>query len=189
MAPSLRNLDLVGGNAWVGATLKRNRGALRILGTSLAGSVAFFLAASNFARWVAGKCIHELLLDCCPAATLVCPFSGAPLRATCSSRLRCSIWPGCSMDWLDDCKGSVTARARRKHGSNRQTLSMRMLPGTRAAFSRRTKGSRIMRRLPFHSGFCQKHRPLTSPSEVPDCHPLLSARWAHCPQLFPSQAG
>ncbi len=37
---------------WLGTTLKQNAGALRILGSALAGSVTFFLV-SNFAVWAA----------------------------------------------------------------------------------------------------------------------------------------
>jgi hypothetical protein len=37
---------------WLGKTLKQNAGAVRILGSALAGSVAFFLL-SNFAVWAA----------------------------------------------------------------------------------------------------------------------------------------
>src|SRR5260370_35081224 len=37
---------------WLGTSLKQNAGALRILGSALAGSVSFFLV-SNFAGWAA----------------------------------------------------------------------------------------------------------------------------------------
>ena len=37
---------------WLGTTLKQNAGALRIMGSALAGSVAFFVV-SNFAVWAA----------------------------------------------------------------------------------------------------------------------------------------
>lgn len=40
------------GMLWLGTTLKQNAGAVRILGTALAGSVSFFLL-SNFAVWAA----------------------------------------------------------------------------------------------------------------------------------------
>jgi len=38
------------GMLWLGTTLKQNAGALRILGSALAGSISFFLV-SNFAVW------------------------------------------------------------------------------------------------------------------------------------------
>ena len=37
---------------WLGTTLKQNAGGFRILGSALAGSVAFFVV-SNFAVWAA----------------------------------------------------------------------------------------------------------------------------------------
>lgn len=40
------------GMLWLGSTLKKDAGAVRILGTALAGSVSFFLI-SNFAVWAA----------------------------------------------------------------------------------------------------------------------------------------
>jgi len=40
------------GMLWLGSTLKDNAGAVRVLGTALAGSVSFFLI-SNFAVWAA----------------------------------------------------------------------------------------------------------------------------------------
>lgn len=41
-----------GGMLWLGTSLKQNAGAIRILGSALAGSVSFFLL-SNFAVWAA----------------------------------------------------------------------------------------------------------------------------------------
>lgn len=40
------------GMLWLGSTIKRDSGPVRILGSALAGSVAFFVA-SNFAVWAA----------------------------------------------------------------------------------------------------------------------------------------
>jgi hypothetical protein len=40
------------GMLWMGSTIKRDSGALRILGSALAGSVSFFVL-SNFAVWAA----------------------------------------------------------------------------------------------------------------------------------------
>jgi len=40
------------GMLWLGSTLKKDTGAVRILGTALAGSVSFFVI-SNFAVWAA----------------------------------------------------------------------------------------------------------------------------------------
>src|SRR6266567_5650023 len=40
------------GMVWLGSTIKRDSGAVRILGTALAGSISFFVV-SNFAVWAA----------------------------------------------------------------------------------------------------------------------------------------
>jgi len=40
------------GMLWLGTTLRRNSGAVRIMGSALAGSIVFFLV-SNFAVWAA----------------------------------------------------------------------------------------------------------------------------------------
>lgn len=56
----------------LGTTLKRNAGALRILGSALAGSVSFFLA-SNFAVWAAWNMYPRTL-----AGLLTCYVAGVP---------------------------------------------------------------------------------------------------------------
>ena len=60
------------GMLWLGTTLKQNAGAIRILGSALAGSVAFFLV-SNFAVWAAWNMYPRTV-----AGLLTCYEAGVP---------------------------------------------------------------------------------------------------------------
>jgi hypothetical protein len=60
------------GMLWLGTTLKQNAGAIRILGSALAGSVAFFLI-SNFAVWAAWNMYPRTV-----AGLLSCYGAGIP---------------------------------------------------------------------------------------------------------------
>ena len=60
------------GMIWMGTSLKQNAGALRILGTALAGSVSFFLL-SNFAVWAAWGMYPKTL-----AGLMACYDAGLP---------------------------------------------------------------------------------------------------------------
>jgi Family of unknown function (DUF6580) len=60
------------GMLWLGTTLKQNAGAIRILGSALAGSVAFFLL-SNFAVWAAWNMYPRTL-----AGLFACYEAGVP---------------------------------------------------------------------------------------------------------------
>ncbi len=60
------------GMLWLGTTLKQNAGAVRILGTALAGSVSFFLI-SNFAVWAAWEMYPRTL-----AGLMTCYDAGIP---------------------------------------------------------------------------------------------------------------
>ncbi len=62
-----------GGMLWLGTTLRQNAGALRILSSALAGSVAFFLV-SNFAVWAAWKDMYPLTF----AGLMTCYSAGLP---------------------------------------------------------------------------------------------------------------
>ncbi len=57
---------------WLGTSLKQNAGALRILGSALAGSVSFFLL-SNFAVWAAWNMYPRTV-----AGLLTCYDAGLP---------------------------------------------------------------------------------------------------------------
>ena len=57
---------------WFGTTLKQNAGAIRILGSALAGSVSFFLV-SNFAVWAAWDMYPRTF-----AGLLTCYDAGLP---------------------------------------------------------------------------------------------------------------
>ena len=57
---------------WLGTSLKQNAGALRILGSALAGSVSFFLV-SNFAVWAAWNMYPRTA-----AGLLTCYEAGIP---------------------------------------------------------------------------------------------------------------
>jgi hypothetical protein len=60
------------GMLWLGTTLKQNAGAIRIMGSALAGSVAFFLL-SNFAVWAAWNMYPRTV-----AGLLTCYEAGVP---------------------------------------------------------------------------------------------------------------
>jgi hypothetical protein len=60
------------GMLWLGTTLKHNAGAIRIMGSALAGSVAFFLL-SNFAVWAAWNMYPRTV-----AGLLTCYEAGVP---------------------------------------------------------------------------------------------------------------
>ncbi len=60
------------GMLWLGTTLKQNAGAVRILGSALAGSVSFFLV-SNFAVWAAWNMYPRTV-----AGLLTCYEAGVP---------------------------------------------------------------------------------------------------------------
>lgn len=60
------------GMLWLGSTLRENKTPLRILATSLAGSVAFFLV-SNFAVWAAWEMYPKSF-----AGLLLCYDAGLP---------------------------------------------------------------------------------------------------------------
>ena len=60
------------GMLWLGTSLKQNAGALRILGSALAGSVSFFLV-SNFAVWAAWNMYPRTV-----AGLLTCYEAGIP---------------------------------------------------------------------------------------------------------------
>jgi hypothetical protein len=60
------------GMLWLGTTLKQNAGALRILGSALAGSISFFLI-SNFAVWAAWNMYPRTV-----AGLLTCYEAGIP---------------------------------------------------------------------------------------------------------------
>jgi hypothetical protein len=57
----------------LGSTLRRNGGALRIMGSALAGSVVFFLV-SNFAVWAAWKDLYPMTF----AGLMTCYYAGLP---------------------------------------------------------------------------------------------------------------
>lgn len=61
------------GMLWLGNTLRQNAGALRILGSALAGSIAFFLV-SNFAVWAAWKDLYPMTF----AGLMTCYSAGIP---------------------------------------------------------------------------------------------------------------
>jgi hypothetical protein len=58
---------------WLGTTLRQNAGALRIMSSALAGSVAFFLV-SNFAVWAAWKDLYPMTF----AGLMTCYGAGLP---------------------------------------------------------------------------------------------------------------
>jgi len=60
------------GMLWLGSTLRRDAGAIRILGTALAGSISFFLI-SNFAVWAAWQMYPHTL-----AGLMTCYDAGLP---------------------------------------------------------------------------------------------------------------
>jgi hypothetical protein len=60
------------GMLWLGTTVKQNAGAVRILGSALAGSVSFFLI-SNFAVWAAWQMYPKTF-----AGLLTCYDAGLP---------------------------------------------------------------------------------------------------------------
>jgi hypothetical protein len=57
----------------LGSSLRRNGGALRIMGSALAGSVVFFLV-SNFAVWAAWKDLYPMTF----AGLMTCYYAGLP---------------------------------------------------------------------------------------------------------------
>ncbi|MGB8730583.1 MAG: DUF6580 family putative transport protein [Candidatus Sulfotelmatobacter sp.] len=61
------------GMLWLGSTLRQNAGALRIMGSALAGSIAFFLV-SNFAVWAAWKDLYPMTF----AGLMTCYSAGLP---------------------------------------------------------------------------------------------------------------
>ncbi|MGA8274191.1 MAG: DUF6580 family putative transport protein [Candidatus Sulfotelmatobacter sp.] len=61
------------GMLWLGSTLRQNAGALRIMGSALAGSIVFFLV-SNFAVWAAWKDLYPMTL----AGLIACYGAGLP---------------------------------------------------------------------------------------------------------------
>jgi len=61
------------GMLWLGTTLCQNSGALRIMGSALAGSIVFFLV-SNFAVWAAWKDLYPMTL----AGLMTCYGAGLP---------------------------------------------------------------------------------------------------------------
>ena len=61
------------GMLWLGTTLRQNAGALRIMGSALAGSIVFFLV-SNFAVWDAWKDLYPMTL----AGLMTCYGAGLP---------------------------------------------------------------------------------------------------------------
>jgi len=60
------------GMLWLGSTIKRDSGAVRILGTAVAGSISFFLV-SNFAVWAAWEMYPRTL-----AGLMTCYGAGLP---------------------------------------------------------------------------------------------------------------
>jgi hypothetical protein len=60
------------GMLWLGTTLRRNAGALRIMGSALGGSIAFFLM-SNFAVWAAWEMYPKNF-----AGLMTCYAAGLP---------------------------------------------------------------------------------------------------------------
>jgi len=61
------------GMLWLGTTLRENSGALRIMGSALAGSVVFFLV-SNFAVWAAWGDMYPMTF----AGLMTCYDAGLP---------------------------------------------------------------------------------------------------------------
>jgi len=61
------------GMLWLGTTLRQNAGALRIMGSALAGSIVFFLV-SNFAVWAAWKDTYPMTI----AGLMTCYSAGLP---------------------------------------------------------------------------------------------------------------
>jgi hypothetical protein len=61
------------GMLWLGTTLRQNAGALRIMGSALAGSIVFFLV-SNFAVWAAWKDLYPMTF----AGLMTCYAAGLP---------------------------------------------------------------------------------------------------------------
>jgi hypothetical protein len=61
------------GMLWLGTTLRQNSGALRIMGSALAGSIAFFLV-SNFAVWAAWGDMYPMSF----AGLMTCYAAGLP---------------------------------------------------------------------------------------------------------------
>lgn len=61
------------GMLWLGTALRANAGVLRIMGSALAGSVAFFLV-SNFAVWAAWKDMYPMTF----AGLMTCYDAGLP---------------------------------------------------------------------------------------------------------------
>ncbi|HZQ94280.1 MAG TPA: DUF6580 family putative transport protein [Candidatus Sulfotelmatobacter sp.] len=60
------------GMLWLGSTIKRDAGAVRILGTAIAGSISFFVI-SNFAVWAAWQMYPRTL-----AGLMTCYEAGLP---------------------------------------------------------------------------------------------------------------
>jgi len=60
------------GMLWLGSTIKRDSGAVRILGTAVAGSISFFLV-SNLAVWAAWEMYPRTL-----AGLMTCYGAGLP---------------------------------------------------------------------------------------------------------------
>jgi hypothetical protein len=61
------------GMLWLGTTLRQNSGALKIMGSALAGSISFFLL-SNFAVWAAWGDMYPMTF----AGLMTCYTAGLP---------------------------------------------------------------------------------------------------------------
>lgn len=61
------------GMLWLGSTLRQDAGALRIMGSALAGSIVFFLV-SNFAVWAAWRDLYPMTF----AGLMTCYAAGLP---------------------------------------------------------------------------------------------------------------
>jgi hypothetical protein len=61
------------GMLWLGTTLRENSGALKIMGSALAGSISFFLV-SNFAVWAAWGDMYPMTF----AGLMTCYAAGLP---------------------------------------------------------------------------------------------------------------
>jgi len=61
------------GMLWLGTTLRENSGALKVMGSALAGSIAFFLV-SNFAVWAAWGDMYPMTF----AGLMTCYAAGLP---------------------------------------------------------------------------------------------------------------